>query len=167
LQEHAAPAQLRMDALTNMQVDAPWQRDVRVYRSNLLGREHAHLADTYLADLKRLTAQFLGLRGAAALVQVVGLGLALAAAFVLIGQGQLSLASLAVLVPGVALLSGMVGAFIGHLRELLESMRYAQTLFEFLSAERFGNEPAALPPACHPTAAAGRHSLGGHRLHLP
>jgi ATP-binding cassette, subfamily B, bacterial len=146
LQEHTAPAQLRMDALTNMQVDAPWQRDVRVYRSNLLGREHAHLADTYLADLKRLTARFLGLRGAAALVQVVGLGLALAAAFVLIGQGQLSLASLAVLVPGVALLSGMVGAFIGHLRELLESMRYAQTLFEFLTAERFGNEPAALPP---------------------
>src|SRR5216683_2839623 len=78
LQEHTAPAQLRMDALTNMQVDAPWQRDVRVYRSNLLGREHAHLADTYLADLKRLTARFLGLRGAAALVQVVGLGLALA-----------------------------------------------------------------------------------------
>ncbi len=146
LQEHTAPAQLRMDALTNMQVDAPWQRDVRVYRSNLLGREHAHLADTYLADLKRLTARFLGLRGAAALVQVVGLGLALAAAFVLISRGQLSLASLAVLVPGIALLSGMVGAFISHLRSLLESLRYAQTLFEFLTAERFGSEPAA-PPA--------------------
>jgi ATP-binding cassette subfamily B protein len=145
LQEHTAPAQLRMDALTNMQVDAPWQRDVRVYQSNLLGREHAHLADTYLAELKRLTARFLGLRGAAALVQVLGLGLALGAAFVLVSQGQLSLASLAVLVPGVALLSGMVGAFIGHLRELLESLRYAQTLFEFLTAERFGNEPAGLP----------------------
>jgi ATP-binding cassette subfamily B protein len=145
LQEHTAPAQLRMDALTNMQVDAPWQRDVRVYQSNLLGREHAQLADTYLADLKRLTARFLGLRGAAALVQVAGLGLALAAAFVLVGRGQLSLASLAVLVPGVALLSGMVGAFIGHLRSLLESLRYAQTLFEFLTAERFGSELAAVP----------------------
>jgi ATP-binding cassette, subfamily B, bacterial len=146
LQEHTAPAQLRMDALTNMQVDAPWQRDVRVYRSNLLGREHAHLAETYLGELKRLTARFLGLRGAAALVQVVGLGLALTAAFVLIGRGQLSLASLAVLVPGIALLSGMIGSFISHLQSLLESLRYAQTLFEFLTAESFGSEPAA-PPA--------------------
>jgi ABC-type multidrug transport system fused ATPase/permease subunit len=145
LQEHTAPAQLRMDALTNMQVDAPWQRDVRVYRSNLLGREHAHLADTYLTELKRLTGRFLGLRGAAALVQVVGLGLALAAAFVLIGRGQLSLAGLAVLVPGIALLSGMIGAFISHLRTLLESLRYAQTLFEFLTVERFGTEPVAAP----------------------
>jgi hypothetical protein len=60
LQEHTAPNQLRMEALTNMQVDAPWQRDVRVYRSNLIPREHAALADTYLAHLKRLTGRFLG-----------------------------------------------------------------------------------------------------------
>jgi ATP-binding cassette subfamily B protein len=150
LQEHTAPAQLRMDALTNMQVDAPWQRDVRVYRSNLLGREHAHLADTYLAELKRLTGRFLGLRGTAALAQVVGLGLALAAAFVLISRGQLTLASLAVLVPGVALLSGMIGSFIYHLRSLADSLRYAQTLFEFLTAERFGSEPVTLPTPVSP-----------------
>src|SRR6266545_3466679 len=65
LQEHTAPNQLRMEALTNMQIDAPWQRDVRVYRSNLIAREHAALADTYLAHLKRLTGRFLGLRSLA------------------------------------------------------------------------------------------------------
>jgi ATP-binding cassette, subfamily B, bacterial len=161
LQEHTAPAQLRMDALTNMQVDAPWQRDVRVYRSNLLGREHAHLADTYLADLKRLTARFLGLRGAAALVQVVGLGLALAAVFVLISRGQLSLASLAVLVPGVALLSGMIGTFISHVRSLLESLRYAQTLFDFLTTDHFDGVAAIVPPAVAPQRRLGAIQLAG------
>ncbi|HEY3230840.1 MAG TPA: hypothetical protein VGJ87_16565, partial [Roseiflexaceae bacterium] len=95
LQEHTAPNQLRMEALTNMQVDAPWQRDVRVYRSNLIPREHAALADTYLAHLKRLTGRFLGLRSLAAVVQVVGFGLALVAAGALIQRGQISPANLA------------------------------------------------------------------------
>ena len=62
LQEHNAPNQLRMEALTNMQVDASWQRDVRVYQSDIIAREHAWLAETYLTDLKRLTARFAGLR---------------------------------------------------------------------------------------------------------
>src|SRR5258706_1816083 len=57
LQEHSAPMQLRIEALTNMQVDATWQRDVRVYRSNLLGQEHAALAELYLAHLKHLTVR--------------------------------------------------------------------------------------------------------------
>jgi hypothetical protein len=96
--------------ITTMQVDAPWQRDVRVYRSNLIPREHAALADAYLAQLKQLTRRFLGLRSGAALVQVLGFGLALAAAGALIARGQISLASLAVLVPGMALLSGMLGS---------------------------------------------------------
>lgn len=153
LQEHTAPAQLRMDALVNMQVDAPWQRDVRVYRSDLLAREHAWLADTYLSNLKRLTARFLGLRGSAALVQVLGLALALGAALLLIQQGQLNLAGLAVLLPGMAWLSGMVNSFIYQARALLESLRYAQTLFDFLAAERFG-AVAAVAPA--PTVAVPR-----------
>jgi ATP-binding cassette subfamily B protein len=147
LQEHTAPNQLRMEALTNMQVDAPWQRDVRVYRSDLLGREHAALAEAYLAELKRLTARFLGLRGAAALVQVIGLGLALTAALVLISQGQISLASFVVLVPGVAILSGMTNSFVYQLRSLLESLTYAQTLFDFLAAQSFDDQPLAPPAA--------------------
>jgi ATP-binding cassette subfamily B protein len=147
LQEHNAPNQLRMEALTNMQVDAPWQRDVRVYRSNLIPREHASLAEAYLAELKRLTARFLGLRGSAALIQVIGFGLALAAAFFLISQGQLSLASFAVLIPGIAWLSGMVNSFINQYRSLLDSLRYAQTLFEFLTTESFDGLPVASPAA--------------------
>jgi ATP-binding cassette subfamily B protein len=133
LQEGTAPAKLRLEALTNMQVDALWQRDVRVYRTDLLTREHAFLAEDYLTQLKRLIARFLGLRGAAAGVQVIGLGLALVAVGTLINRGQLTLANLAVLIPGTAFLSGMIGAFIYHLRSLWESLTYAQTLFEFLS----------------------------------
>jgi len=72
LQEHSAPMQLRIEALTNMQVDATWQRDVRVYHSNLLGREHATLAEMYLSQLKHVTLRFFGLRSAAVLVQVIG-----------------------------------------------------------------------------------------------
>jgi ABC-type multidrug transport system fused ATPase/permease subunit len=102
LQEHNAPNQLRMEVLTNMQVDASWQRDVRVYRSDLIPREHARLAETYLHNLKQLTARFAGLRALAALVEVLGLFLALAAAGVLISHQQITLASLAVLLPGMA-----------------------------------------------------------------
>jgi hypothetical protein len=59
LQERSAPSQLRMDVLTNMQVDADLQRDVRVYHSDLVPHEYTRLAESYLADLKRLTARFL------------------------------------------------------------------------------------------------------------
>jgi ATP-binding cassette, subfamily B, bacterial len=133
LQEHSAPLQLRLEALTNMQIDANWQRDVRIYGSDLLGREHAALAETYLQQLKQLTGRFFKLRSGAALVQVTGLTLALVVALALMAQGQISLADLAVLVPGVSLLSGMIGAFIYHFRSLLEALNYAQTLSEFLA----------------------------------
>jgi ATP-binding cassette subfamily B protein len=155
LQEHTAPRQLRMEALTNMLVDAPWQRDVRVYQSDLLSREHAWLADAYLADLKRMTARFLGLRSGAALVQVVGLALAMAAAFVLVRQGQISLVNLAILLPGIPLLSGMLSSFIYSFRSLLESLRYADTLFDFLGASRIDGIALA-PPA--PATVLGRLS---------
>jgi len=140
LQEHSAPSQLRMDMLTNMQVDAPWQRDVRVYGSDLITREHATLAEKYLSQLKQLTAHFLGLRTGAALVQIVGLGLAFTAAFFLIARGQLSLASFAVMIPGIAWLTGMINSFIYQYRSLLESLIYAQTLFDFLTTEAFDDQ---------------------------
>lgn len=152
LQEHSAPSQLRMDVLTNMQVDADFQRDVRIYQSDLVPREYARLASAYLAELKHLTTRFLGLRSGAALAQVVGLGLALLAAFALISRGQISLASLAVLVPGVALLSGMLGSFIYQYRSLRESLTYAQTLFDFLATPFDGQVDAA------PTVTASKPS---------
>src|SRR5260370_5157085 len=79
--------------------------------------------------------RFLGLRSAAALVQVIGLGVALTAALTLMSQGQMSLANFVVFVPGIPILSGMISSFIYQMRSLLESLRYAQTLFEFLSTK--------------------------------
>ncbi|HZO76196.1 MAG TPA: ABC transporter ATP-binding protein [Ktedonobacteraceae bacterium] len=133
LQDRSAPQQLRMDVLTNMQVDADFQRDVRVYQSNLVSSEYTQLAERYLAELKRLTARFLGLRTGAALAQVIGLGLALAAAFALLSLGQLSLASFAVLIPGISMLSGMINAFLYQYRSLRESLLYTEALFDFLT----------------------------------
>lgn len=141
LQEHSAPQQLRMEVLTNMQVDASWQRDVRVYRSDLIPREHARLAETYLTNLKQLTTRYAGLRILAALVEVFGLGLALTATFVLISQQQISLPSLAVILPGIAWLVGMLRSVIYQGRSLLDSLNYATALFAFL-AEEFPNEQA-------------------------
>jgi ATP-binding cassette, subfamily B, bacterial len=141
LQSRTAPARLRLEAITNMQIDALWQRDIRVYRTDLLTREHAFLGEEFLTQLKQLTARFFGLRSGAATVQVVGLGLALMAVGILISRGQLTLASLAVLIPGTAFLSGMIGALIYHLRSLWESLAYAQTLFDFLS-KSFDSEEA-------------------------
>jgi ABC-type multidrug transport system fused ATPase/permease subunit len=137
LEEDAAPAKLRMEALTNMQVDAPWQRDVRVYHSDVIAREHAALAEGYFTELKRLNVRFLGLRGFAATIQAVGLALALAAAYELLTHGQLSLVNIVVLIPGLSFLFGMVQTLIYHIRELLEGLRYASALFEFLSTEHF------------------------------
>src|SRR5260221_9330410 len=142
LQEHNAPNQLRMEALTNMQVDASWQRDVRVYRSDIIAREHAWLAETYLADLKHLTARFAGLRTLAALVQGLGIALALTALFAIISQGQISLPSLAIIIPGLTLLSGMIQSLIYSVRSLVESLNYAAPLFDFL-AQPFEEEQAA------------------------
>src|SRR6266496_590030 len=51
LQERTAPHKLRLEALTNMQIDAIWQRDVRIYSSDLLRREHGVLAESFLAQL--------------------------------------------------------------------------------------------------------------------
>jgi ATP-binding cassette, subfamily B, bacterial len=147
LQERSAPSQLRMDVLINMQIDADFQRDVRVYHSDLVPREYTRLAASYLADLKRLTARFLGLRTEAALAQVIGLGLALTAAFVLIGHGQISVASLAVLIPGVSMLSGMLSSFIYQYRSLRESLLYAQTLFDFLATSFDSDDTASPLPA--------------------
>ena len=145
LQEHNAPNQLRMEVLTNMQVDASWQRDVRVYHSDLIPREHARLAHIYLSNLKGLTARFAGLRTLAALVEVLGLFLALLAVGVLISHQQITLASLAVILPGMAWLTGMLRSGIYQGRSLFDSLNYARALFAFL-AEDFLAERAALPP---------------------
>src|SRR5256714_6521955 len=144
LQEHNAPNQLRMEALTNMQVDASWQRDVRVYQSDIIAREHAWLSEAYLAELKSLTARFAGLRMLAALVQGLGIALALTALFAIISRGQISLHSLAVIIPGLALLSGMIQSLIYSMRSLIESLNYAATLFDFL-AQPFEEEQATSP----------------------
>ncbi len=164
LQEHNAPNQLRMEVLTNMQVDASWQRDVRVYRSGLIPREHARLAETYLNNLKQLTARFAGLRTLAALAEVLGLFLALSAAGALISHQQITLASLAVILPGMAWLTGMLRSGIYQGRSLLDSLNYAGALFAFL-AEDFLEERVGLPKETAQRPAPGTQHLRAITLH--
>jgi ABC-type multidrug transport system fused ATPase/permease subunit len=133
-----------MEVLTNMQIDASWQRDIRVYQSDLIPREHARLAERYLTNLKLLTTRFAGLRTLAALVEIVGLGLALSATFVLISRQQISLPSLAVILPGIAWLIGMLRSAIYQGRSLLDSLNYAAAFFAFLSEDFAGEQVAPL-----------------------
>jgi ATP-binding cassette subfamily B protein len=130
---------------------------VRIYPSDLLAREHAQLAQTYLGELKGVTARFLGLHSGAALVQVVGL--APVAALVLIAQGHITLVSLAVLIPGIPLLSGMISSFVYSLRSLFESLRYADTLCDLLNTAHI--DGVALTP---PVPASRRERLAEIRL---
>jgi ATP-binding cassette subfamily B protein len=55
----------------------------------------------------------------------------------------------------------MLGALISHYRSLLESLTYAETLFEFLTTETFAGACAALPP---PAAALAHPGLTAIRL---
>ena len=144
LQENNAPHRLRMENLTNMQVDASWQRDVRVYQSDLIPKEHARLAENYLTNLKLLTRRFAGLRTLAALVEIVGLGLALSTIFVLISHQQISLPSLAVILPGIAWLVGMLRSGIYQGRSLLDSLNYATAFFAFLSEDFTAEQAVSL-----------------------
>src|SRR5438128_9448674 len=162
LQEHNAPNQLRMEALTNMQVEASWQRDVRVYRSDLIPREHARLAETYLNNLKQLTARFAGLRTMAALIEVLGIALALSALFAIISRGQISLPSLAVILPGLALLSGMIQSLIYSVRSLVESLNYAATLFDFLAQPFEEVHAVSLSPNTQMTAGQRLSAISLH-----
>src|SRR5262249_52806591 len=108
-----------------------------VYRSDVIAREHAALAEGYLGALRQLTMRFLGLRSAAALIQGLGFALALTAAYALLTGGGLNLVNIAVIIPGLSFLFGMTQSLIYQVRTLLESLRYADALFEFLATERF------------------------------
>ncbi|HEV2458885.1 MAG TPA: ABC transporter ATP-binding protein, partial [Ktedonobacterales bacterium] len=160
LEERAAPGKLRMETLTNMQVDAPWQRDVRVYRSDVIAREHAALAEGYLAALKRVMARFLGLRGAAALVQGLGFAMALTAAYALLTHGSLTLVNIAVIIPGLSFLFGMTQSLIYQVRTLLESLRYTDALFEFLATDHFDDTEASVRGATAEPKAQGADNVG-------
>src|SRR5262249_30244637 len=100
--------------------------------------------ETYLTNLKRLTARFAGLRTLAAVVECIGLFLALLATGILISHQQISLPTLAVILPGIAWLAGMLRSGIYQGRSLFESLSYAKALFTFLS-EDFTDEQATPP----------------------
>jgi hypothetical protein len=70
--------------------------------------------------------------------------LALTALFAIISRGQISLPSLAIILPGLALLSGMIQSVIYSVRSLIESLNYAATLFDFL-AQPFEEEQIVSP----------------------
>ncbi len=134
LQSGSAPGLLRMQYLSTLQIDAACQRDLRVYRSGVLADEYAALADGYLHNLKRLTWRYQGLRMLAASVEMVGVGLALVATFVLLAWRQLSLVEVGVLIPGLYLLVSNGQALSYHYRALGEALAYSAKVTEFLRA---------------------------------
>lgn len=145
LQTAAAPELMRMQFLSQMQVDSRWQRDLRVYNSQVLEQEYAALGFSYVERLRRLVHRYAYPRVAAG----VGSALAIAGSvwwvIHLVIAGALSHAGAAVLLPGVyigltqaRMLSGAAGA-------LVESLVYANLLSSFLSADFGAMLASALP----------------------
>src|SRR5262249_29861602 len=77
------------------------------------------------------------------------------ALFALISQQQINLPSLAVILPGMAWLIGMLRSGIYQGRSLLDSLNYARTFFAFLS-EDFTDEQPEPPPGEKPVSDAQR-----------
>src|SRR5205814_2255652 len=105
-------------------------------RYGLVIREYAQRSITLVDSLLSTVPILLGLLGIAVTLFILApwLVLALLALFALIGQGQISLPNLAVIMPGLALLSGMTQSLIYIIRSLGESLYYAAALFDFLAA---------------------------------
>src|SRR5205085_2681463 len=120
-------------------------------RYGLVIREAAQQSITLVDSLLSTDPILLGLLGLAAtlfvlapLMVVAIIAIAIPAALALISQGKISVASLAVLIPGVSILSGMLSSFIYQYRSLRESLLYAETLFDFLATSFDPSEP--VPP---------------------
>lgn len=132
LQSHFAQELLRMQFLSQLQIEAPSQRDLRVYHSTVVRDECFSLAESYLHDLKRLSWRFQGSRSITALIELLGVGLALAALFLLLELRQISLIDVGIFLPGMYLLLMNSQILSYHYHSLIESLGYVEKAFEFL-----------------------------------
>ena len=143
LQSASAPLSLRMQFLSHMQVDAGWQRDLRVSKSTVLLDEYAALAATYIDRLKRVGWRFQGLRLGAALITVLGIAAALGVSLLLVSSGHLGVTEIGVFVPGIYLLVISGQSLSYNFRTVAETLAYAAKILEFVGMD-FGRHTTAI-----------------------
>ena len=144
LQTSAAPELLRMEFLAYKSVDPAWQRDLRVYRSDVLRSEYDRLGAGYIARFRRLVVRFGALRLGAAVVGATAVGGATYWVVTLLGRGSLTAEDAALLLPGIYLGLSQARHLAQATGNFVEGLGYADQLRGFLSEEF--SPPGAEPP---------------------
>lgn len=134
VQTMSSPQLLRMQLLSQQSVDPGWQRDLRVYRSNLLPVEYRRLSREYLA---RVRAVALGMRNRSlglGILGSTGLVLAIVLSVIALRVGRLTAAEAVTVLTGVYLALGQSRSLATSVGGLAESLNYNRRLMEFLES---------------------------------
>lgn len=143
LQSIASPELLRMTFLSQMNVDATWQRDLRVYRSNILSTEYSRIGNGYVGKLRTLLVRFGVMRAGIATVSALAIAGATFWVLRLLGTGSIQVAEAAILLPGLYFGMAQARGLASSAGRVTEGLQYARKLREFLGTD-FGL-PDALP----------------------
>jgi ATP-binding cassette, subfamily B, bacterial len=144
VQTAAAPLLLRMQLLSQMSIDADWQRDVRAAGSPILEVEYRRLARQYLRRLRAVVTGIALRRGLAGLVVAAVLVLGALGLTDRIADGRTpDPSTVAVLLGVLAIASRNVSSLVFNAGELISSAEYLRILFSFLDAPRPADGAAA------------------------
>lgn len=160
LQVDSAPDLFRMLYLSQKSIDATWQRDIRIYNSNILDEEYRTLAQGYLSNLKRLLRRFQGFRSGIGIGVAAIIALATGAVFWLINGDSTGLAEAAILLPALYLGLTQGKEFSFSWGSLVECLGYIEQFFDFLN-QSFEEEPGASAGMLEQTGASGGSRLEG------
>jgi ATP-binding cassette subfamily B protein len=146
-QVFSAPALVRMQYLAQAQIDALWQRDIRVYQSTVLTEEYALLASDYISRFKRLVRRFMTMRLAAVFIEVIGILASFVFTLLLLQHGQITLPTIGALIPGIYFLISSGQLVSTNYGMLSESIGHAEKVFDFLSKLFPQEEPSTFTTA--------------------
>lgn len=132
LRTTVAPGLLRMQFLSQLSIDASWQRDLRVYRSNVLLEEFKRLGNDYLQNLRKFLFRYQFLRLLAGATSILFIGFGFLTLLNQVVSGAISPQNLVIIVPAI-----LIGVVQGRglafsLRSIVEIIGYASRLKSFL-----------------------------------
>jgi ATP-binding cassette subfamily B protein len=143
---------LRMQYLSQLAIDPRWQRELRVFGSDIVAAEYKRLREDYNGQLRRLVLRFQARRAVAGVFSVA---LTAGVIFVVVValRDERDVASAGAALLGLFLLSQQLSTFAMSLGAFFESAGFVQLLTGAFDDE--GSRPNAGPP---PPAAADRSS---------
>jgi ATP-binding cassette subfamily B protein len=132
VQTAKAPDLWRMQYLSQMQIDARWQRDLRVYRASVLEEEYEKLGAGYLRRLRSVVGHFVLPRIGAATVSAAVVAGAAWWVVTAVAHGSLSRGAAVVLLPGLYVCLTQARALATRAGHVAESLAYSERLNDFL-----------------------------------